>query len=78
MQPDINVFWDLAPHDLSIIDYLLGRAPLRVAAMGKAHVNDREDVGLATLDYGDRLLASVHVNWLSPVKIRQMVIGELR
>src|SRR5262245_17822647 len=75
VQADINVFWDLAPHDLSIIDHLLGRAPLQVAAVGRAHVNDREDVGVATLHYEDRLLASVHVNWLSPVKIRQMVIG---
>src|SRR5262249_15486739 len=53
VQPDINVFWDLAPHDLSIIDHLVGRRPVQVAALGKAHVNDREDVGLATFDYGD-------------------------
>jgi len=78
VQPDINVFWDLAPHDLSIIDHLLGRAPIEVGAVGQAHVNNREDVGLATLNYGDRVLASVHVNWLSPVKIRQMVIGGAR
>jgi predicted dehydrogenase len=78
VQADINVFWDLAPHDLSIIDHLLGRMPVQVGATGQAHVNNREDVGLATLNYGDRLLASVHVNWLSPVKIRQMVIGGAR
>jgi predicted dehydrogenase len=75
VQADINVFWDLAPHDLSIIDHLLGRSPAQVAAVGRAHVNDREDVGVATLHYDDRLLASAHVNWLSPVKIRQLVIG---
>jgi len=78
VQPDINVFWDLAPHDLSIIDHVLGRWPVQVAAFGKAHVNEREDVGLATFDYGDGLLAGVHVNWLSPVKLRQMVIGGSR
>jgi predicted dehydrogenase len=78
VQPDINVFWDLAPHDVAIIDHLLARWPLQVAAFGKAHVNERVDVGLATFDYGDHLLAGVHVNWLSPVKIRQMVIGGSR
>ena len=78
VQRDINVIWDLAPHDLSIIDHILGRTPTRVSAVGTAHVNDREDVGLVTLQYGERLLASVHVNWLSPVKIRQLVIGGSR
>src|SRR5438309_2202036 len=75
VQADINVFWDLAPHDLSIIDHILDQRPTQVTAHGTAHVNQREDVGFATLRYGRRLLASVHVNWLSPVKIRQMVIG---
>jgi predicted dehydrogenase len=49
-----------------------------VTAHGTPHVSGREDVGLATLRFGKRLLASVHVNWLSPVKIRQMVIGGAR
>ena len=78
VQRDINVIWDLAPHDLSIIDYVLGQWPRRVSAIGKAHVNEQHDVAVVTLDYGDRLLASVHVNWLSPVKIRQLVIGGSR
>lgn len=78
VQQDINVIWDLAPHDLAVIDHLLGQTPRLVSAAGKAHVNHREDVALATLDYGERLLASVHVNWLSPVKIRQVVIGGAR
>lgn len=78
IQSDINVIWDLAPHDLSIVDHLLGQVPRRVAAAGKAHINEREDMGMVTLDYGERLLASVHVNWLSPVKIRQVVIGGSR
>jgi predicted dehydrogenase len=78
VQQDINVIWDLAPHDLSIIDYLLDQWPCQVAASGKAHVNEQEDVALVTLNYGDRLLAGVHLNWLSPVKLRQMVIGGAR
>jgi predicted dehydrogenase len=78
VQRDINVIWDLAPHDLSIIDHLLGRPPLRVGAAGKAHVNDQEDVALVTLDYDKQLFAGIHVSWLSPVKIRQFVIGGAR
>jgi predicted dehydrogenase len=78
LQHDINVIWDLAPHDLSVIDYLLGQSPHLVSASGKAHVKDQEDVALVTLNYGARLLAGVHVNWLSPVKLRQMVIGGSR
>jgi predicted dehydrogenase len=78
VQNDINVVWDLAPHDLSIIDHLLDRWPRQVTAVGRAHVNEREDVALLTLDYGDRVLACVHVNWLSPVKIRQLVLGGSR
>lgn len=78
VQHDINVIWDLAPHDLSIIDYLLGQWPCQATATGKAHVNNQEDVALVTLNYGDRLLAGMHVNWLSPVKLRQMVIGGSR
>ena len=78
VQRDINVIWDLAPHDLSIIDHVLGQWPARVSAFGKAHVNDQHDVALITLDYGERLLACIHVNWLSPVKIRQLVIGGSR
>lgn len=78
VQHDMNVVWDLAPHDLSIINHLLDRWPRQVTAVGRAHVNDREDVALLTLDYGDRVLACVHVNWLSPVKIRQLVLGGSR
>ena len=78
VQSDINVFWDLAPHDLSIIDHLLDRSPEQISALGKAHVNEQEDVGLVTLNYGPRLMAGVHLNWLSPVKIRRTVIGGSR
>lgn len=78
-QHDVNVVWDLAPHDLSIIDYLIGRSPRSVMAAGASHAhNGREDVAYLHLDYGDNLLASVHVNWLSPVKVRHFLIGGQR
>jgi predicted dehydrogenase len=78
-QSDVNVLWDLAVHDLSIVDYLLGRAPATVSAFGSSHTSiGLEDVAYLTLDFGDRLLASFHVNWLSPVKIRHLIIGGSR
>ncbi len=75
-QHDINVVWDLAPHDLSIVDFLLGRLPLLLSAYGSTHTGDEtEDVAYLNLDYGDGLIANFHVNWLSPVKVRRMIIG---
>src|SRR5262249_42633676 len=66
-QEDVNVLWDLAPHDLSIIDHLLGRLPRSLAAVGTCHAgHDIEDVAYLNLDYGKSLLVSFHVNWLSP------------
>jgi predicted dehydrogenase len=74
-QHDVNVVWDLAPHDLSIVDYLLNRSPRSVSAFGSVHAgNELEDVAYLTLDFGDGLIASIHVNWLSPVKIRHMMV----
>jgi len=80
-QHDVNVVWDLAPHDLSIMDYLIGRLPHSLSAVGTCHAdNDSEieDVAYLNLDFGGGLLASFHVNWLSPVKIRHFVIGGSR
>lgn len=75
-QHDINVVWDLAPHDLSIVDFLLDRPPVSLSAFGGTHANHEiEDVAYLNLDYGDGLIANFHVNWLSPVKVRQMIIG---
>ena len=75
-QRDINVVWDLAPHDLSIVDFLLGRLPRSLGAFGSTHTgNDIEDVAYLNLDFGDGLIANFHVNWLSPVKVRSMIIG---
>ena len=74
-QNDINVLWDLAPHDLSIVDHLLGRLPRASPRPAAATRRRLEDVAYLNLDFGNSLLASFHVNWLSPVKIRQMIIG---
>ncbi len=79
VQHDVNVLWDLAAHDLSIIDHLVGRLPRSVSAFGEAHQgHDLVDVAYLHLDYGDGLIASVHVNWLSPVKIRHFLVGGSR
>jgi predicted dehydrogenase len=78
-QTDVNVIWDLAPHDLSIVDFLLGRPPRSVASMGSSHTGgELEDVAYLNLDFGDNLLASFHVNWLSPVKVRHLIVGGSR
>ncbi|HEX72277.1 MAG TPA: Gfo/Idh/MocA family oxidoreductase [Candidatus Hydrogenedentes bacterium] len=75
-QHDINVVWDLAPHDLSIMDYLLGAAAEAVSAHGRGHFNTGlEDVAYVTVFYPNNLIAHFHLNWLSPVKIRRTVVG---
>jgi predicted dehydrogenase len=75
-QRDVNVIWDLAPHDLSIVDYLVGKMPRSVSAFGSVHADkEMEDVAYLNLDFGDGLIANFHVNWLSPVKVRSMIIG---
>jgi len=75
-QHDVNVVWDLAPHDLSIVDFLVDRLPVSLSAYGGTHADhDIEDVAYLNLDYGDGLIANFHVNWLSPVKVRQMIVG---
>ena len=79
-QHDVNVVWDLAPHDLSIMDYLVGRLPRSLSAFGSCHTpaSGIEDVAYLNLDMGHGLLASFHVNWLSPVKIRHFIVGGSR
>ena len=74
-QKDINVAWDLAPHDISIILYLLGKTPLSVNCQGKAHVHkDIEDVTNMSLDFEDGGFATIHSSWLDPNKVREMII----
>ncbi len=78
VQPDVNVLWDLAPHDLSILDFLLpaGVTVVEVAAHGADPIgHGMECVGYLTLRLSTGAIAHVHVNWLSPIKIRTMVIG---
>jgi predicted dehydrogenase len=76
VQNDVSVIWDLAAHDFSIMDYLLGREPRSVSAVGAAHLpGGLADVAYLTVNFDNDLLAHFHVNWLSPVKLRQMLIG---
>jgi predicted dehydrogenase len=74
-QHDINVLWDLAPHDLSIMDHLIKASPEAVVATGQGHLNGHEDVAYMTLYFPDRVIAHINVNWLSPVKVRTTLIG---
>ena len=74
-QHDVNVVWDLAPHDLSIMDYLIGQSPEALVATGQKHLNGLEDVAFITLYFQDKVIAHVNVNWLSPVKVRTTLIG---
>src|SRR5881296_2366000 len=74
-QHDINVIWDLAPHDLSIMDYLIKETPEAVVATGQTHLNGFEDVAFMTLYFPDKVIAHINVNWLSPVKVRTTLIG---
>ncbi len=75
-QHDVNVVWDLAPHDLSIMDYLIKKDPIAVVATGEAHFNhDLEDVAYLTVYFPDKIIAHINVNWLSPVKVRTTLIG---
>jgi predicted dehydrogenase len=75
-QADVNVLWDLAPHDISIIDYLLRKTPHSVHAWGAKLANfGQEDVGYLRLSYGDRgVVAQIHVSWLDPCKIRRVTV----
>lgn len=74
-QHDINVLWDLAPHDLSIVDYLMETRPEAISATGQKHLNGHEDIAFLTLYFPDKVIAHINVNWLSPVKVRTTLIG---
>lgn len=75
IQHDVNVFWDLAVHDLAIMDYILDARPSAVAATGVAHINGLEDMGYLTCFFEGGMIAHIHVNWLAPVKVRRTLIG---
>lgn len=75
-QHDVNVIWDLAPHDLSIMDFIVDEKPLSVVATGASHTASKlEDVAYVTVKFKGSLIAHFHVNWMSPVKIRRIIIG---
>jgi predicted dehydrogenase len=74
-QHDVNVIWDLAPHDLSIMDYLIKESPEALVATGQTHLNGFEDVAFITVYFPEKIIAHINVNWLSPVKVRTTLIG---
>ncbi|MGA3293441.1 MAG: Gfo/Idh/MocA family oxidoreductase [Candidatus Acidiferrales bacterium] len=74
-QHDVNVVWDLAPHDLSIMDYLIKEKPEAVVATGERHLNGVADIAFLTIYYPNQLIGHINVNWLSPVKVRTTLIG---
>jgi predicted dehydrogenase len=78
-QHDVNVLWDLAVHDLAIMDYVLSVRPVAVSATGLAHVHGRpENIAYMTMFFDSSLIAHVHANWLSPVKVRQTLLSGSR
>ena len=74
-QHDVNVIWDLAPHDFSIMGYVLKDKPVAVSACGKSHVNKLENIAYITVYFTSNMIAHFNVNWLSPVKVRSTFIG---
>jgi predicted dehydrogenase len=74
-QHDVNVIWDLAPHDLSIMDHLIQESPEAISATGQTHLNGHEDVAFITVYFPNNVIAHINVNWLSPVKVRTTLIG---
>jgi predicted dehydrogenase len=78
-QHDVNVVWDLAPHDLAIMDFLIKERPGAMVATGEAHFNKgMEDIAYLTLYFPNNIIAHINVNWLSPVKVRTTLIGGLK
>jgi len=74
-QHDVNVIWDLAPHDMSIMDYIIQEKPEAVVATGGTHLNCLADMAYITVYFPGKVVAHINVNWLSPVKVRTTLIG---
>ncbi len=75
-QHNVNVIWDLAPHDLSILLHVVDKKPVAVSALGVSHAGTGlENLAYLTLTFADNTLAHFHVNWLAPRKVRQIIIG---
>ncbi len=78
-QPDVNVLWDLGPHDLSIMDFVLDEEPVYIEASGYCHVNpDVPDIAYLTLHFASDAVAHFNLSWMSPVKVRRIAIGGLK
>ena len=76
IQTDVNVIWDLAPHDVAIMDYLIGRDPVSVSATGASHGGSpTENIAYVIVRYEGSLIGHVHVNWLAPAKVRRTIMG---
>ena len=75
-QHDVNVIWDLAPHDVSIMDYLLSQKPKAISATGVAHFDSKiENIAYISTYYDNNLMGHIHVNWLAPVKVRKTLLS---
>jgi predicted dehydrogenase len=74
-QHDVNVIWDLAPHDLAIMDYIINEEPIALLATGQSHFNGHEDIAYLTVYFTNNVIGHINVNWLSPVKIRLTLVG---
>jgi predicted dehydrogenase len=81
-QPDVNVLWDLAPHDFSLLTYLLDKSPIHVDALGSSPVRwngwKQESIAYVNIELEGGAIAHFHLNWLSPVKLRRTLIGGSR
>ena len=76
IQDDINVLWDLAVHDISILNYLIDEKPIKVSCVGHKYISSKpESAAYLTITYASNFIAHINVNWLSPVKIRNMILG---
>ena len=79
VQGDINVIWDLAPHDFSIMDYLCLEDPIAVSATGAKHLGCAfENIAYVTAHFDSKMIAHFHLNWLAPVKVRKTLVGGMR
>jgi len=74
-QHDVNVIWDLATHDVSIMDFVINSKPVSVAAFGTSHYNGIEDIAYITVNFDNGIIAHFHVSWLAPVKVRRILIS---
>jgi predicted dehydrogenase len=74
-QRDMNVLWDLGPHDFSIVDFLFGQEPVHLEATGYCHINTQPDIVYVTAHYASKMIAHFNLSWMSPVKVRRIAIG---